>query len=174
MQEPQKKTVSVKKCPDYANAFLWNYPFGLTMPGCSANIANPNDNYKFAGYEKDDEGGLDLYHANVRGYDPVLGRFMQVDPLASQFPAWNPYHYVYNNPMKFIDPTGLKPTGEDPDRKPKKVGIDVKGSGWNAVWANLIDRDGGSASSQSQTIDQEPSDDPEMNGDLDRQPEKIN
>ncbi len=33
-----------KKCSDYANAFLWNYPFGLTMSGCSANTANPNDN----------------------------------------------------------------------------------------------------------------------------------
>jgi hypothetical protein len=32
---------------------------------------------------------------------------MQVDPIANQFPAWNPYHYVYNNPMKFIDPTGM-------------------------------------------------------------------
>ena len=65
------------------NAFTLDYPFGLTMPGRSANTANPNDNYKFTGYENDDEGGLDLYHANARGYDPVLGRFMQLDTLAS-------------------------------------------------------------------------------------------
>ena len=60
MQEPQKKTASVKKCSDY-------YPFGLTMPGCSANTANPNDNYQFTGHELDDEAGLNLIHMGARG-----------------------------------------------------------------------------------------------------------
>ena len=100
MQEPQKKTASVKKCSDY-------YPFGLTMPSRSSNTANPNDNYKFTGYENDDEGGLDLYHANARGYDPVLGRFMQIDPMASERAWLTPYNYVQNNPLIRIDPTGM-------------------------------------------------------------------
>lgn len=82
------------------------YPFGLTMPGRSANTANPNDNYKFTGYENDDEGGLDLYHANARGYDPVLGRFMQVDPMSHLYPGISTYAYVVNNPLIFVDPTG--------------------------------------------------------------------
>ena len=34
------------------------YPFGLAMPGRSLNSANPNDHYKFTGYELDDEAGL--------------------------------------------------------------------------------------------------------------------
>jgi len=83
------------------------YPFGLTMPGRSSNSANPNDAYKFTGYEQDDEAGLNLYHASARGYDPVLGRFLQIDPLADQFPEWTPYHYVHNNPLNLIDPTGM-------------------------------------------------------------------
>ena len=83
------------------------YPFGLAMPGRSSNTANPNDDYKFTGYEKDDEARLTMYHANARDYDPVLGRFMQIDPLADQFPAWNPYHYVHNNPLNLTDPTGM-------------------------------------------------------------------
>ncbi len=99
MQEPQKKMASVKKCSDY-------YPFGLTMPGRSTNTANPNDNYKFTGYENDDEGELDLYHANARGYDPVLGRFMQVDPLLHLYAGWSPYHYAANNPLRVTDPSG--------------------------------------------------------------------
>lgn len=85
------------------------YPFGLAMPERSVNTSNPNDDYKFTGYEKDDEGfapGKGIYHANARGYDPVLGRFMQIDPLADQFPGWTPYHYTHNNPVRYIDPLG--------------------------------------------------------------------
>jgi len=84
------------------------YPFGLQMPGRSSNSANPNDQYKFTGHEDDDEAGLDIYHANARGYDPVLGRFMQMDPLL-EFAS--PYVYVGNNPLSFTDPTGLYSVG---------------------------------------------------------------
>ena len=82
------------------------YPFGLTMPGRSSNSANPNDNYKFTGHERDDEATLDLYHANARGYDPVLGRFMSIDPNSNVYPAYSPYNYAFNNPLMFIDPNG--------------------------------------------------------------------
>ena len=88
---------------------LYEIVFGLTMPGRSSNSANPNDHYKFTGYEKDDEARLDLYHANARMYDPVINRFWQIDPLADQFPHVSSYAYGNNNPLRFTDPTGMAP-----------------------------------------------------------------
>ena len=88
------------------------YPFGLAMPGRSNNTSNPNDDYKFTGYELDNEARLDLYHANARMYDPVINRFWQIDPLADQFPAWSTYSYTFNNPLRFTDPTGMAPMGD--------------------------------------------------------------
>ncbi len=48
---------------------------------------------------------FNLYGA--RFYDPSIGRFTGVDPLADQFHGWNPYHYVHDNPINMIDPTGM-------------------------------------------------------------------
>lgn len=83
------------------------YPFGGQMPGRSMNMANPNDLYKFTGHERDTEAGLMLDFMNARNYDPEMGRFLQRDPLASQYPGFSPYVYVFNNPVRYFDPTGM-------------------------------------------------------------------
>lgn len=36
-----------------------------------------------------------------------------MDPLVDDYPGWNPYHYVMNNPVRLVDPTGLCPEGPD-------------------------------------------------------------
>jgi RHS repeat-associated protein len=47
-----------------------------------------------------------LYHYKARVYDPVLGRFLQTDPVGyEQGP--NLYAYVHNDPLNGRDPMGL-------------------------------------------------------------------
>jgi hypothetical protein len=42
-----------------------------------------------------------------RMYDPALGRFWQVDPMAPKREWVNPYNFVQNNPVNRVDPSGL-------------------------------------------------------------------
>ena len=61
----------------------------------------------FIGKEQDEESSY--FQLGVRQYDPAIGRFLSVDPLWESFRNYNPYHYCYNNPVSFKDPTGLVP-----------------------------------------------------------------
>src|SRR5690606_34134993 len=88
------------------------YPFGLKHKGYN-EIANSNrseaaERYKFNGMEWQPELGLDLYDFGARNYDPALGRWLNVDPLAENSRRWTPYNYAYNNPVYFIDPDGMQ------------------------------------------------------------------
>src|SRR5690554_7774977 len=74
--------------------------------------------YKFNGKELDE--ATQIYYYGARYYDPRISIFISVDPLAEQFVGWTPYHYVHNNPINLIDPTGMSaesthdpPGGED-------------------------------------------------------------
>ena len=61
--------------------------------------------YLFNGKELDTETGL--YYYGARYYDPKVSIFLNVDPLAEK--THDPYGYVWNNPMKFLDPDGKAP-----------------------------------------------------------------
>jgi RHS repeat-associated protein len=78
-------------------------PFA-TQTTCSSH-------YKFTGYERDTETGLD--YAYARYYSSRLGRFMSADPmgLGSADPTdpqtMNAYAYVRNSPTSLVDPLGM-------------------------------------------------------------------
>jgi RHS repeat-associated protein len=67
--------------------------------------------HRFTGQERDTETGLDFFQARYHG--SAQGRFLSPDP-AGNFVAeltdpqsWNMFGYVRNNPLSFIDPSGL-------------------------------------------------------------------
>jgi RHS repeat-associated protein len=83
------------------------YPFG----GERVYLNSSPQNYKFTAKERDSESGLDDFGAR---YDSSsMGRFMSPDPLMASATVydpqtWNRYSYALNNPLKYIDPTGMK------------------------------------------------------------------
>jgi len=82
------------------------YPFGLKHKGYN-DYADNSNKYKFSGKELQDELGLNMYDYGARNYDPALGRWMNIDPLAEKKFDFTPYRYAYNNPLSFIDPDGM-------------------------------------------------------------------
>jgi len=60
--------------------------------------------YRFTGREWDEETGL--YYYRARYYDPKIGRFITRDPIRFRSGDVNPYRYVGNNPVNWIDPWG--------------------------------------------------------------------
>lgn len=83
------------------------YPFGLKHEGYNTNNYQAKYKYKYNGFELQDELGLNMYDYGARLYEPTIGRWMNIDPLAEISRRWSPYSYCYNNPNVFVDPDGM-------------------------------------------------------------------
>lgn len=91
-------------------------PFGEELPANTAGrngswgAGGDNVNQKFTGQMRDQETGMDYFSA--RYYGAALGRFTSPDPANAgadpEHPqSWNGYAYVGNDPLNFVDPSGL-------------------------------------------------------------------
>ncbi len=111
------------------------YTFGMEWINL-ADTLQPRNLYRYNGKEMIEEMDLNLAGYGARMMDPILGRFINVDPLADQFPGYSPYNYVLNNPIKLIDPDGRAPSDYDNeyviDKNTGKT-VEVSKAGGNEV-----------------------------------------
>ncbi len=101
-------------------------PYVVYEPyGKSANTTI--DGIGYTGHVMDPQS--DLVYMQQRYYDPVVGRFLSVDPIGSDtINAWNfnRYNYAANNPYVFTDPDGrivrsqIQEWGRKEDRFPHR------------------------------------------------------
>ena len=106
-------------------------PFGeeLQSPAANDNLAG------FTGHIKDKATGLNYMQA--RYYDPVIGRFLSVDPVDFMTSGYDPtyfnrYAYVGNDPVNMIDPFGLCGNRYDDGSCQVKVDADTGQAGIDA------------------------------------------
>jgi RHS repeat-associated protein len=114
-------TVSDKKLPvdttahDTINFFVADVrsatdfsPFGAPLDQRTFNAGA--DAYGANGKEKDNEvyGEGNEYDYGMRHYDPRLGRFMSVDPLAHNYPELSTYQFASNTPIQGNDLDGME------------------------------------------------------------------
>lgn len=84
------------------------YPYGSER--LNSKVGRYNTPHKFTGKELDTDTGL--YDYGARYYDPVLSRFLSIDPWSGNLEdpqSLNKYSYTKNNPVKYVDPTGKNP-----------------------------------------------------------------
>ncbi|MDR6525890.1 RHS repeat-associated protein [Chryseobacterium rhizosphaerae] len=104
--------------------FFLNLPFGETMAEQMTGVYN--NPYKFNAKELDEETGL--YYYGARYYNPRLSIWYGVDPMMEKFPAWNPYNYTLQNPIKYTDPDGRSPWDHHFDARGRFLYDDHNGS----------------------------------------------
>lgn len=102
-----------------AHEFILYNPWGEEMHQWNANTFGFSSPYRFNSKELDQETGLHYYGA--RYYQSKLSSWMSVDPLAHK--TLEPYSFAGNNPIVYVDPTGLSKEEPSEDTNPPSDGM---------------------------------------------------
>src|SRR5690554_5057128 len=94
-------------------------PFGETL--VEEHLNSYNSPFKFNGKEYDAETGN--YYMSARYYSQKYNLMLSVDPASELYPGISPYIFALQNPVRFIDPTGMvvEDGGQDPPSDDKKL-----------------------------------------------------
>ncbi len=86
------------------------YPFGLTMAGISSKATGiaPNKDKTFQGQKFDDDLEINYDQFKWRNHDPQIGRFIEIDPLASEYEYNSTYAFSENQVTGHIELEGLE------------------------------------------------------------------
>jgi RHS repeat-associated protein len=84
------------------------YAFGLTFNSYKRENSVKNKYLYNGGAERQDGLDLNVDATKYRMYDPAMGRWWQMDPMADlpEQIAQSPYQYGWNNPIRYNDPNG--------------------------------------------------------------------
>jgi RHS repeat-associated protein len=129
------------------------YPSGLPW----AEGLNPGlQQRKYNGKEFLEMSGYDTYDYGARGYYPAMGRFMTIDPLAEKYYSISPYAYCLNNPVKFVDPDGMRVetgsmTKDEQKEYDKMIALLSKSDLFKTLYSTLVKSDNLYAISFGQT-----------------------
>jgi len=101
---------------------------GIGIRSAALGYGGDSVRQKFTGYEHDNETGLDF--AQARYFASVQGRFTSTDPLLSSGrpdnpQTWNRYSYSLNNPLLYVDPSGMFVFARDLSDEDKQKIIDA-------------------------------------------------
>ena len=78
----------------------------MQQNGNWAKTQTVKNDYLYNGKELNTEVGLNWNDYGARFYDPVIGKWNSIDPLADHYFQVTPYSYVLNNPINANDPDG--------------------------------------------------------------------
>src|ERR1051325_4208062 len=113
------------------------YPFGLTFDSYSRENSVANQ-YKFQGQEHQDELDLGWDSFKWRNHQPDIGRFFNVDPLATKYVYNSPYAFSENHVTSHVELEGLemvdiKQDGTKKDPPPQGKGKPDEGKRWTGL-----------------------------------------
>ena len=110
--EDKGNGIFAEEHPDYDGEVIQRshyYSFGMRVDMPRFDFGDePENKYLYNGKELNSDFGLDWLDLGFRYYDPAIGRFPSVDPIADQFAHVSPFNYAENEPIGHIDLWGLQ------------------------------------------------------------------